>query len=159
MIRHRALGTLGVLECLLLAGGCGLYFSRADPPSVPRPPPGALKKSRSKKVCVFSIRVNLGCVGPQRGASEVDFDRQKPYFLCLWKLLGPRWPPNGPKMAPNGPKMAQDGPKRPQDCPKGLQDSLKMAPRGLKIAPRWPQDGPRTPPSWPRMTPTWPQKG
>ena len=133
-ICHRALGTLGVLECLLLAGGCGLYFSRADPPSVSHSPPGALRKSRSKKICVFSIRVNLGCVGPQRGASEVDFDRKKQYFLCLWKLLGPRWPPNGPKMAPNGPKMAPRGPK--------------MAPRGSKIAPRWPQEAP-----------TWPQKG
>ena len=27
------------------------------------------------KHMVFSIKVYLGCVGPQRGASEVDFDR------------------------------------------------------------------------------------
>ena len=115
MIRHRALGTLGVLECLLLAGGCGLYFSRADPPSVSRPPPGARRKSRSKKICVFSIKVRLGCVGPQRGASEVVFDRTKPYIFLFVEAP---WP----KMAPSGPKMAQDDPK---------------------MAPRWPQGAPR----------------
>ena len=35
-------------------------------------------------VCEFSIKVHLGCVGLERGASEADFDPKKP-----WVPVGP----------------------------------------------------------------------